>query len=723
MIYQGNNLSVTLSDNGIAVLLFDHKSPVNIFDQKTIQSFKEALKSITESEQVKGLLICSAKDSLMMGADIKEFIPTFQKSESELIVWIKSMTDIFDTLEDLPIPSLIAIKGFALGGGCELSLACDYRVGDTSTSIGLPEVKLGIMPGFGGTVRLPRVIGAENAIEWIATGKAHNADAAMKVGLLDAVVAPEHLLESARQTLSEAINGKLDWKAKRSDKLIALHLNETEALMAFSTCKAMVGAQAGKHYIAPKIAVKTIAAASIMDRVGAMALENKNFAMLAKTDGAIAQTGLFLADQLLKAKAKKSVALSVEPIKQAAVIGAGIMGGGIAYQGAYKGVSMIMKDIAADALSLGLSTASSLLVKRVELGRLSPSKMAQVLANITPSLHNESIQEVELVVEAVVEHPKVKAQVLAEVESVVDENTVITSNTSTISIDLLAKNLIRKDKFCGLHFFNPVHKMPLVEVIRGKDTSDEVVHKVVAFASKIGKSPIVVNDCPGFYVNRVLFPYLSAFSQLVAQGVDFHLIDKVMESTFGWPMGPAYLIDVVGIDTAEHCIGVMAQGYPTRMKRNDEDPVSLLYSAGRLGQKNKQGFYDYQKDKKQKLVKAKSEDTKALFSHKYPSEAKDISEEDIIMRLMIPMVNEVVRCIEEGIIGSAAEADMGLIYGLGFPPFRGGPIRFLETMGIAEFIAQADQLAQLGEIYQVTDGLREMAKNKTSYFTLATVTQ
>lgn len=718
MIYQGNNLSVVLGDDGIANLIFEHKSSVNIFDQDTIQSFYKAITTISKNPAVKGLLISSAKDSLMMGADIKEFIPTFQKPEAELIIWIKQMTDIFDALEDLPIPSLIAIKGFALGGGCELSLACDYRVADTSANIGLPEVKLGIMPGFGGTVRLPRVIGAENAIEWITTGKLYKSEAAMKVGLLDAVVEPEHLLESARYTLKEAIIGKLDWRIKRSLKLSALKLSETEATMAFSTCKAMVSAQAGKHYIAPNIAVKAIAEAASQKRAGAMAIENKYFATLAKTEAAISQTGLFLADQLLKAKAKKSLSLSPESIKQVAVIGAGIMGGGIAYQAAYKGFPVVMKDIAQEALRLGLTTASSLLVKRVDQGRLSAEKMAKVLSNIVPSLHNSSLVDAGLVIEAVVEHPKIKGKVLAEVETLVSEDTVITSNTSTISIDLLAQSLKRQDKFCGLHFFNPVHKMPLVEVIRGKATSDDVVHKVVAFASKIGKSPIVVNDCPGFYVNRVLFPYLSAFSQLVAEGECFKRIDQVMENTFGWPMGPAYLIDVVGIDTAEHCIGVMAEGYPSRMKKNIADPVSILYRAKRLGQKNHKGFYDYQKDKKHKLIKSDSDDTKALFSKQYTLGNQKISDENIVLRLMIPMVNEVVRCLEEGIIASAVEADMGLIYGLGFPPFRGGPIRYLENMGLDTFIAEADKLSHLGEIYQVTQGLRDMAKNKASYLTV-----
>jgi 3-hydroxyacyl-CoA dehydrogenase/enoyl-CoA hydratase/3-hydroxybutyryl-CoA epimerase/enoyl-CoA isomerase len=316
-----------------------------------------------------------------------------------------------------------------------------------------------------------------------------------------------------------------------------------------------------------------------------MAAENQGFAKLAKTDAATAQIGLFMADQVIKSKAKKASKLATNLVKKAAVLGAGIMGGGIAYQSAYKGTPIIMKDINDDALTLGLNTATAILTKQIERGRMKPKKMADVLNSITPSLSYDSVKDVDIVVEAVVENPKIKGMVLAEVEGIISDESILTSNTSTISIDLLAKSVKRPENFCGMHFFNPVNKMPLVEVIRGKDTSDETVAAVVAYAAKMGKSPIVVNDCPGFYVNRVLFPYFAGFSQLVLEGADFATIDKVMEKQFGWPMGPAYLLDVVGVDTADHCTGVMSAGFPTRMSKIDNDPVSTLYQNDRFGQK------------------------------------------------------------------------------------------------------------------------------------------
>lgn len=712
MLFQGDSLSAELLDGGIVEFKFDAQGSVNKFDQATFKEFIAVIDAINNCAEAKGVLVTSGKSNFIVGADITEFLTTFKKPVEELIPWIKNGSDVFDAFEDINVPTVVALNGFALGGGCEMSLACDYRVADTSVSIGLPEVKLGLMPGFGGTVRLPRIIGADNAIEWMSTGKAHKPDQALAVGVLDAVVEPENLRTAALSVLNEAIAGKLDWRKKRQAKLEPLKLSPTESVMTFNTCKAMVAAKAGKHYPAPMATINVIEAAAGLDRTGAMALENEGFAQLAKTDAATAQIGLFLADQVVKGKAKKAGKLASKQVERAAVLGAGIMGGGIAYQSAYKGTPIVMKDINNEALDLGLTTAAGILTKLADQGRIDARKMAGVLNNITPTLSYEGVKDVDVVVEAVVENPKVKGIVLAEVEQAVADDTIITSNTSTISIDLLAQSVKRKDKFCGMHFFNPVHKMPLVEVIRGKETSDETIATVVAYAAKMGKSPIVVNDCPGFYINRVLFPYFAGFSQLVLEGADFTQVDKVMEKDFGWPMGPAYLLDVVGIDTADHCTGVMSEGFPTRMAKIDNDPVSKLYQASRLGQKNGSGFYDYGKDKRGKPTKAASGAAYELFN----LDVKSFDKEEIIARLMVPMVNEVIRCLEEGVVDTAAEADMGLIYGLGFPPFRGGPIRYLETLGLDNFIAMADKYAHLGEIYQVTDGLRQMAAQGKSYF-------
>ncbi|MDF2179177.1 fatty acid oxidation complex subunit alpha FadB [Aliiglaciecola sp. CAU 1673] len=712
MIYQGKSLFASLIEDGIAEVVFDAPGSVNKFDQQTVNELEELCQALRAHSAIKGAVVRSAKGAFIVGADITEFNALFALEDAEVQAWVAKTSQVFDHFEDLPFPTVAAINGFALGGGCEMTLACDLRVADTTARIGLPEVKLGLMPGFGGTVRLPRVIGADNALEWMTTGRDRKAQQALNEGAIDAVVAPEKLREAALGTLKQAIAGKIDWQGRRQQKKSPLHLNANESMMSFATAKAMVAAQAGKHYPAPHMMVDTVAKAASMDRDGALKLENQGFVKLAKTDAATAQIGIFTADQLVKGKGKKAAKAASKEIKQAAVLGAGIMGGGIAYQSAVTGTPTVMKDIRQEALELGLNEAAKILGKGMERGKVDAKTLAKTLNNIVPSLEYSAIKGADIVIEAVVENPKVKGAVLKETEQAVAADAIICSNTSTISINSLAESLEHPERFCGMHFFNPVHKMPLVEIIRGEKTSDETIANVVAYSLKMGKTPIVVNDCPGFLVNRVLFPYFAGFSQLLLDGADFVAVDKVMEKIFGWPMGPAYLLDVVGIDTADHAADVMAAGIPERMQRIGNDPIQHLYKAGRLGQKNGKGFYNFGVDKRGKPIKEAAAEAYELIN----IPRKEMESEEIIARLMIPMVNESVRCLEEGIVASAAETDMALLYGLGFPPFRGGVFRYLETMGLGNFVALADKYAHLGPIYQVTDGLREMAASGNSYF-------
>ena len=708
MIYQSNSIQVDYFEEGFVEFKFDSTGSVNKFDQATLQECQQALDILHKDTSLKGVIFTSGKGAYIVGADITEFLETFKAPEEELATWIKSASDVFDSAEDLPVPTVAAINGFAVGGGCEWTLSADYRVADTTARIGLPETKLGLMPGFGGTVRLPRIIGADNAMEWISTGKDHKALDALKQGAVDAVVSPEKLREAAISMVKDAANGLLDWQAKRQPKLEPIKLNAIEQAMSFNVAKGMVMAKAGKHYPAPVLAIQTMEKQATLARAEAVLLENAAFAKLAKTDAATAQIGIFLGDQVIKGKAKKASKMAKKAVNKAAVLGAGIMGGGIAYQSASKGTPIVMKDINDEALNLGLSEASKLLDKQLSRGRINGKKMAGVLNNIVPSLSYDAVSDVDIVIEAVVENPKIKGMVLSEVESKVADDTIIASNTSTISISSLAKSLDKPERFCGMHFFNPVHKMPLVEVIRGEKSSDETIAAVVAYAAKMGKSPIVVGDCPGFFINRVLFPYLAGFSLLVADGADFVAVDKVMSKVFGWPMGPAYLCDVVGIDTCYHCVDVMADGFPTRMAKIDNDPIALLYKNNRYGQKNGNGYFSYSVDKRGRPKKDVDPVIYDLLAD-ISADRKDFDKDEIIARCMIPMINETIRCLEEGIIGSAAEADMGLIYGLGFPPFRGGVFRYVDTMGVANFVALADKYAHLGEMYQVTDKTREMA--------------
>jgi len=374
-----------------------------------------------------------------------------------------------------------------------------------------------------------------------------------------------------------------------------------------------------------------------------------------------------------------------------------------------------MKDIADKQLDLGMSEANKLLAKQVERRKLTPEKAGDVLSKIRPTLNYGDFGGVDVIVEAVVENPKIKRSVLAEVEKLVRKDCIIASNTSSISIDMLSEALERKENFLGMHFFNPVHKMPLVEVIYGKHTSKEAIATIVAYASAMGKTPIVVKNCPGFLVNRILFPYFGGFLGAIRDGADFVKVDKVMED-FGWPMGPAYLQDVVGMDTSHHVGDVLAEGYPDRMAKTFRTALDVMYENKRFGQKNGVGFYKYETDPKGKPKKTADPASYELIKAVQPGGPKDMTDEDIIDRLMLPMLIETARCLEEGIVETVQEADMGLIMGIGFPPFRGGALKYADTVGLKAIVEKAAKYAALGKLYEPTARMKEMVAKGQKYY-------
>jgi 3-hydroxyacyl-CoA dehydrogenase/enoyl-CoA hydratase/3-hydroxybutyryl-CoA epimerase/enoyl-CoA isomerase len=706
-LFQGNcvELKPVPEINGAFELSINLKNEsVNKFNAETLAELKEALTKLPKN--LSGLLVSSGKETFLAGADITEFLEHFKRPEPELATWIGETQTLFNQIEDLQAPTVCIIAGFALGGGFEFALTCDYRIAATGSKIGLPETKLGIIPGWGGTVRLPRLIGLDPAIEWITSGNQNDALEAFKLGALDAVVAPQDLRAAGLDLLSKLVRNELDWKSRKTIKKSKLTLNSTEKTMGFSIMKAGVMAAAGPNYPAPFAAIEAIESSQNLGRDEALKNEALQFAKVSKSTQARALVGTFLADQAVKKKAKSAKSLAKE-VKRAAVIGSGIMGGGIAYQSAYSKVPILMKDIREEALAHGMKEAAGLLDKQIQRGKMTAMGMADTLGRITPTLDLQAIKSANFVIEAVTENEKVKISVLKELEGVLESSAILTSNTSTISITGLAKNLQRPENFCGMHFFNPVPKMPLVEIIRGEKTSPETIASAVQYASQMGKTPIVVNDCPGFLVNRVLFAYFTAFNQLVKQGVDFVRIDKVMEK-WGWPMGPAYLLDVVGIDTAHHASAVMAKGFPDRMPLRDDDSVALLFRANRFGQKNGKGFYTYSIDAKGKAKKEINPEIYSILGQDPSTPKADVTDAEIIDRLMLPFVFESARCLSEKIVDTAAELDLAMLTGLGFPPFRGGPMRYAEAIGAKALFEKGTELNQKwGPLFEVVPGVKE----------------
>jgi 3-hydroxyacyl-CoA dehydrogenase/enoyl-CoA hydratase/3-hydroxybutyryl-CoA epimerase/enoyl-CoA isomerase len=706
MTFEGQAVQVLPLDGGFVELRFDLESEsVNKLNALTMGELAQALAAVPSD--ARGLLVTSGKDVFIVGADVTEFVRLFGRPEDEIASFLRNGQELFSRLEDLELPSVAAINGVALGGGFELCLATSYRVMSSAAKVGLPETKLGIFPGWGGTVRLSRLAGADTAIEWIAGGEQWGASEAHKAGAVDAVVAPADLREAALATLHEASAGRLDWRARRAEKKAPLRLDRVEAGMVFLGGKAFVAGKAGPNYPAPVAAIEAIEMGAGKTRDEALAIEAALCAKLARGETARALVGVFLGDQAVKKLARKR-ASAARPVRRAAVLGAGIMGGGISYQSASRGIPVLMKDIAPQALEAGMAEAVKLLQKQVERGKATTAQLAGTLAAITPTLSYGDFGAVDLVVEAVVENEAVKQKVLSEVEGRVPETAFLASNTSTISITRLAAALQRPERFCGLHFFNPVPRMPLVEVIRGERTSDETIATAVAYAQAIGKTPIVVGDCAGFLVNRVLFPYFAGFMRLVREGVDIARIDKVLEK-WGWPMGPALLLDVIGIDTAVHADRVMARAFPERMAHEGTSAIEALLEASRLGQKNGKGFYAWRPEKKGPPSKQRDPEVDALLAALVVPGA-ECSEQDIVERTLLPMLLECSRCLEDGVVATPGEVDLALLYGLGFPPFRGGIFRWADTLGAPALLAAAEShQVRGGALYAPTRQLCALA--------------
>lgn len=717
-MFQGDNIQLRTLDDGLVELCFDAKNDsVNKLDSRTVDEFRRATEALTEAARagtLRGVLVSSAKDVFIVGADINGFSKVFKQTAEEIRVDVLAKNQIFVAFEDLPVPSVIAINGFALGGGLELALAGSLRIMSTAAQVGLPEVKLGLFPGFGGTVRICRVAGAAVGIDWVAGGKPAKAEAAKAAGVVDELSAPEALRDNALALLRRAVAGEVDWQAAQDRKRRPVQQSAVELSTLFGEAETRVATQSPKHQPAAAIAVEMMARAAAQDRAGALALEAEAFGRVAKTQAASALVQAFLNDQALK-KLYRQHAKQARPVKQAAVLGAGIMGGGIAYTSAVRGTPVRLKDISAKQLDVGVSEASKLLAKQVKSGRLKQEQADALLQSIHPQLDNAGFDSVDVVIEAVIENLDIKHRVLAELEHSVRADAVIASNTSSLRIDDLAQPLTRPENFVGMHFFNPVPVMPLVEVIRGSRTSDAAVSTAVGYGVAMGKTPIVVKDCPGFLVNRIITPYINAFLQLVADGADFVEVDRAMEA-FGWPMGPAYLQDVVGMDTGSHVGDVISAGYPDRMQAVANNVLKRFVEQGRYGQKTGVGFYRYEPDVGGKPKKTLAPDSHELIRPLQAKGPRSFSEAEIVERMMLPMIFEAARALEDGVVATPAELDMALLLGIGFPAYAGGALKYADWLGLPQVVERAQHYAALGPAYQPPAGLRALAAAGRRYY-------
>lgn len=705
-MYSGSALKLKQLDNNIIELCFDREDgSQNSLNQALFTDLQEALKTL-KGVSFDGILMTSAKSMFIVGADIFEFSDAFARSEQGIIDYFSGGSQAMCELENLPVPIVVAINGMALGGGLEFALLGDARVIGSDAAVGLPEVNLGLFPGLGGTCRLPRLTGLTEAMNWIVDGKPRKADKAQEVGVADKVVDPAQLRKGALAILQELMASG-EWKTLREKRRGPIPVDTAAVKSVQGALEPMA-----KHFPAAFTAVNLMEKSAATDLYTALDMEAKAFPKIAKSQTATAMVGNFVNDQFIKKK-NKSYAKQGIDINQAAVLGAGIMGGGIAYTSAVRGTPVIMKDIADAALDLGIGEAKKLLNKQVSTGRMDQAKADAVLGAITPVLEYTGFDKVDVVIEAVVENLKIKKSVLKEVESLSPERTILASNTSSLLITEMATALDRPEQFVGMHFFNPVHAMPLVEVISGEKTSEQAANTIAAYAVAMGKTPILVKDCPGFLVNRILTTYMTGALQLIAEGADFMHVDRVMED-FGWPMGPFFLNDVIGIDTGSHVFDIISAGYPSRIQLPENNAVKAMLDNKRFGQKNGIGFYSYIPNEKGRPVKTASEDSYDLIRATQASGQKDFSAQEIVDRCMLPMLVEAAICLEEGVAASPAEIDTALLLGLNFPRQVGGALRYADWIGLDTVIERCDKYEQLRHL--PTDALRKMAADGKSFY-------
>lgn len=705
---QTSAFTLTKQDNGIALVAIDVPGEtMNVLKDTFGPQIEALLDDIEQDSAITGVVIYSGKDnSFVAGADVSMLEACTSAAQGAAIG--KGGQDIFNRIENLTKPVIAAIHGPALGGGLELALACHGRVcsDDAKTQMGLPEVQLGLLPGSGGTQRLPRLISVQKALTMMLTGAAQRPKQALKAGIVNAVVPRAILLQEAEKM---ALAGKP--KARPAKLNFVSKLLETTALgrkVLFSQARKQTLRKTQGNYPAPIAIIECIETGLAKGMQAGLAVEAKRFGELMMTSESKALRSLFFATTEMK-KEQGVADVPAEPVRKVGVLGGGLMGGGIAFVSATKAkLPVRIKDIADQGIANALNTAYGLLHRRVKKRILRHSQMQQQLSLITGTTDYSGFKDVDVVIEAVFENLELKQQMVADIESNCRPETIFASNTSSIPISQIAEKATRPENVIGLHYFSPVDKMPLAEVIAHAGTSDQTISTTVALAKKQGKTPIVVKDGAGFYVNRILAPYMSEAANLVLAGEPIDKIDKVMVK-FGFPVGPLKLMDEVGIDVGTKIIPFLVAEFGERFTA--PDAFQVVIDDDRKGKKNSKGFYDYSAKAKGKTV------DESIYTLLGLTPNPTMSDNHMIQRCVYLMLNEAARCLDEGVIRSARDGDIGTIFGIGFPPFLGGPFRYMDKIGIATLVAELEELANNhGDKYLPAEILVNMSKeNKTFY--------
>ncbi len=699
-------------DDGIAVLTFDlPDQPVNVLSADARREFEALFSELGTDHNVRAIILRSGKPgNFIAGADIEEFTALQTQHEAEALSRVGQ--ELINRVASSSKPVVVAIAGTCLGGGLELALACHYRIAtdDPKTQLGLPEVQLGLLPGAGGCQRLPRLIGARGALDMILTGRTVSASKARRLGIVDEMV-PAAILDTVAHDAARRLIERGVPKRRRPGGFMGLLLdgNPLGRRLVYAGARRQLEKKGGGHYPAPVAALEAVRTGLEKGMTEGLRVEHARFGELAVSDVSRKLVQIFFATTALK-KDEGAPPGSATPrdITQLGIVGSGFMGAAIAGTAIAKAsVGVRVKDTDLQRVAGGLASARSIIDRRLKSRRISKFEHARLVGLLSGTGSYAGFGLAELVIEAVFEDLDVKRKVLAEVEAVLHDDAIVATNTSTIPITQIAAEAARPERVLGMHFFSPVDKMPLLEIIPGERTGAEAIVTAVAFGKRMGKTVIVVHDSPGFWVNRLLAPYLTEAGHLLAEGTPIEAIDQAM-TRYGFPVGPLALLDEVGLDVAHKGGTVMHQAFGDRLR--PAEVLGKMLADKRLGRKNGRGFYQYRKGHK----KGPDESVYALLGIRA---AEAISPETIEQRLLYSLLNEAARALADDVVRSPRDGDIGAIFGFGFPPFRGGPLRLIDDLGPAKVLGVLRALEDaFGPRFAPAEGLVDLAGRGGTYY-------
>lgn len=700
-------LKVDVAD-GIAVLTMDNP-PVNQLSPDFTQELADAILGAFEDGAVKAIILTGTGKNFIAGADITQI--QYVKTKEEIKPKALELARFLDKIELGPKPVIAAINGNALGGGLEIAMACHYRIAVEGVSLGQPEVQIGLIPGAGGTQRLPRLIGLQNAFEMITTGKPIKAQKAYSRGLVDETVGAEKLLDAAKEAARMFISGLRNYKLRITRNLIYRLPSAAEKKAMIGVAKAMVGMQA-KGYIAPFKAIEAMEKGLGFDIEADIEREVDLFCDCVVSDVAKNLIGIFL-NTRAAGRLPRIEGIKPAPVKKVAMLGGGVMGSGIVNLLLKAGFETVLWDINDQALEKAVASVRKTFAYPIKKKKMKPADLDAMIENqLTTTTSLEDCKDVDLVIEAVLEDMKVKQDIWKKLEGICRPDVIFATNTSALPITEMASVLEDPGRMIGLHFFNPAERMQLLEVICAEKTSDQTLATSVDFARKIKKIPIVVNDGPGFYVSRQLGGLFGAAVYLTADGVDGQAIEEAMME-FGMPMGPAALADLTGIDIGYH----VGKTYEKRLgERYKMHPLTeLIYQTGCYGRKTGSGYMDYSGDKPVPNPKVQAVIKKYLEENGV--QPREMSKQEIIDAMLALGINEAALMIEEGICDRPQDMDLAMIYGTGFPPYRGGILRYADKWGLKNVYEKLVELEKrYGLRFKPADLIKEMAENGKTFY-------